>query len=88
MAAGREPACGPWYPPGPPPQGPSQMDDLEERVVRRIADLLGLILKARIPARGREDLREAPQGLHAGAPEVKEPSLPEELPLASSTEES
>jgi hypothetical protein len=84
MAAGREPAWGPWYPPGPPPQGPSQMDDLEERVVRRIADLLG----PRIPARGREDLREAPQGLHAGAPEVEELSLPEELPLASSTEES
>jgi hypothetical protein len=88
MAAGREPAWGLWYPPGPPPQGPSQMDDLEERVVRRITDLLGPMLEARIPARGREDLREAPQGLDAGALEVEELSLPEELPLASSTKES
>jgi hypothetical protein len=64
------------------------MNDLEERVVRRIVDLLGPMLEARIPARGHEDLWEAPQGLHAGAPEVEELSLPEELPLASSTEES
>jgi hypothetical protein len=86
IAAGREPAGVPWYPPGFAPQGPSQMDDLEERVVRRIVDLLGPILEARSPARGREDLREAPQGLHAGAPEVEvvPEFLLEEVPLASS----
>jgi hypothetical protein len=61
------------------------MYELEERVVRRIVELLGPMLEARSPARGREDLREAHQRLHAGAPEVEELSLPEELPLASST---
>jgi hypothetical protein len=84
MAAGREPVGGPWYPPGP-PQDPQAEDRLVERVVSRLVDILGPRLAAQTPPRFRQDLREAHQGLHAGAQEVEELSFPEELPLASST---
>jgi hypothetical protein len=83
MAAGREPVGGPWYPPGPPQA--MKEDHLVERVVSRLVDILGPRLAVQNPPRAREDLREAHQGLHAGAPEVEELSLLEELPLASST---
>jgi hypothetical protein len=64
------------------------MDDLEERVVRRIVDLLGPMLEARSPARGREDPREAPQGPYKRAPELvgrREELTASEL-VASSTQ--
>jgi hypothetical protein len=43
MAARRRPAGGPWYPPGPPSQSPSQIDDWEDRVVMRLMELIGPI---------------------------------------------
>jgi hypothetical protein len=64
------------------------MDDLEERVVRRIVDLLGPMLEARSPERGREDLREAPQGPYKRAPELvgRREELTASEPVASSTQ--
>jgi hypothetical protein len=82
MAAGREPAGGPWWPPGPPQDQALVEDNLVERVVSRLVDILRPQLVARTSSGAAED----PQGLHAGAPEVEKPSFLEELPLASSTE--
>jgi hypothetical protein len=87
MAAGRGLVGGPWYPPGPPQDQALAEDHLVKRVVSRLVDILGPQLAAQTHPRSTEDLREAPQGPHAGASEVEEilEFLPEEFPLASST---
>jgi hypothetical protein len=58
---------------------------VDDHLVERVVDVLGPRIVAQNPPRSTEDLREAPQGPHAGALEEIPEFLPEELPPASST---